>query len=137
MSDPNPFEGMTPPPAAILLGHRFIAFDRAAQTLRLGFEGKREFLNPMGIVQGGMLSAMIDDTMGPLLIALGKGRMGTTIDLGVSFLRAVKPGPIEVEARIVRQGRNVAFLEGELFDAEGKLSVRATASFFMIGGDKG
>ena len=132
MSDPNPFEGLTPPPAAVLLGHRFRAFDREAMTLSLGFEARPEFVNPSGVVQGGFLTAMIDDTMGPLLMVLTGGG-SATIDLTVSFLRGVLPGPVTTHARVVRMGRTVAFMEGELFDAHDRLSVRATASFFLRG----
>lgn len=127
MSDP--FEGLPVPPAAKLLGTREPRFDREAGTLRLGFEAKPDFANPMGVVQGGFLTAMLDDTMGPLIFAL-TGRFGSTIDLNVSFLRPVKPGPVEVLARMIRQGRSVAFLEAEL-EAEGKIGARATASFFL------
>lgn len=127
MSDP--FEGLPVPPAAKLLGAREPRFDREAGTLRLGFEAKPEFANPMGVVQGGFLTAMLDDAMGPLVFAMA-GRFGSTIDLNVSFLRPVKPGAVEVLARMIRQGRSVAFLEAEL-EAGGEIGARATASFFL------
>ena len=132
MSDPNPFEGRPLPPASATLGHRFIAFDREAMTLSLGFEAREDFVNPMGVVQGGFLTAMIDDTMGPLMMAL-TGRPGATIDLSVQFLRGVQPGPVTATARVTRMGRSVAFLEGELADAQGRIGVRATSSFFLRG----
>ncbi|SFI00197.1 PaaI family thioesterase [Albimonas pacifica] len=132
MSDPNPFEGRALPPAAATLGHRFLSFDREAMTLTLGFEAREDFVNPMGVVQGGFLTAMIDDTMGPLVMAL-TGRAGATIDLSVQFLRGVQPGPVTTTARVTRMGRSVAFLEGHLKDSEGRMSVRATSSFFLRG----
>lgn len=132
MSDPNPFAGFPEPPAAVTLGHRFIAFDRAGMSLTLGFEASERFLNPNGVVQGGFLTAMIDDTMGPLVLAL-TGASGATIDLNVSFLRGVRPGPVTTQARVIRMGRTIAFLEGELRDAEDRLAVRATSSFMIRG----
>ncbi len=125
----DPFEGLAVPPASKLLGARDLRFDREAGTLRLGFEARPDFANPTGVVQGGFLTAMLDDAMGPLVFAM-TGRFGGTIDLNVSFLRPVKPGPVEVLARMIRQGRSVAFLEAEL-EAAGKLGARATASFFL------
>ncbi len=125
----DPFEGLEVPPTAKLLGARDPHFDREAGTLRMGFVARPDFANPMGVVQGGFLTAMLDDAMGPLIFAIA-GRFGSTIDLNVQFLRPVAPGPVEVLARMVRQGRSVAFLEAEL-EAAGKPSVRATASFFL------
>ncbi len=52
------------PPAAKLLGWKLISLDAAAGEIEVGFEGKPEFANPIGNIQGGILSAMLDDTMG-------------------------------------------------------------------------
>ncbi|MEE3098169.1 MAG: PaaI family thioesterase, partial [Pseudomonadota bacterium] len=119
-----------PSPASQLLGWTFVAYDREAMTLRLAFDGKPEFRNPAGVIQGGILSAMVDDTFGPLVGAT-LGRYGVTVDLTTQFLRPVKPGRIETKARILRRGRSVVFLEGDLMDADGKVCVRCTASFFV------
>jgi uncharacterized protein (TIGR00369 family) len=77
----------------------------------------------LGIVQGGFLSAMLDDTMGPLIFVMTEGRMfATTIDLHVHCLRPVKPGPITTKAQLTQLGKKVAFAEGQLFDSDGRLS---------------
>ena len=38
--------------------------------IKIGFEGKREFCNPAGFVQGGFLSAMLDDSIGPAVFTM-------------------------------------------------------------------
>lgn len=126
----NPFASRIPSPASQLLGWTFVAYDREAMTLRLAFDGKPEFRNPAGVIQGGILTAMIDDTFGPLVGAT-TGRFGVTVDITTQFLRGVRPGPLTTEARILRRGRSVLFLEGDLRDPDGKLCVRCTASFFI------
>jgi uncharacterized protein (TIGR00369 family) len=127
------FDKLDAPPSAKLLGWRLISLDTAAREIELGFEGKPEFLNPMGIVQGGFLGAMLDDTMGPLMVAITDGRMfGTTIDLHVHFLRPVRAGAITTKARITQLGKQIAFAEAQLFDSEGRLSARATCSALLI-----
>ena len=35
--------------------------------IRIGFDGRKDFCNPAGFVQGGILSVMLDDTMGPVV----------------------------------------------------------------------
>src|SRR5581483_6392636 len=73
MSEParsGPFwdmiEGRVPmPPVARLLGWTLVSVDPARGEIRVRFEAKPDFLNPAGTVQGGILTAMLDDTMGP------------------------------------------------------------------------
>jgi uncharacterized protein (TIGR00369 family) len=123
------FEGLEPPPAARLLGWTLIGLDEQEGTIEVGFDGKPEFANPAGFVQGGMLTAMLDDAMGPALLVASKGKyLATTIDLHVHFLRPVPVGPIRVKARTTQIGRNIAFLEATLFDGKGRACARTTAS---------
>jgi acyl-coenzyme A thioesterase PaaI-like protein len=44
-----------------------------------------------------------------------------TLELSVQFREAVRPGKVVAEGRLARRGRTVAFAEGELRDASGKL----------------
>ncbi len=61
--------------------------------VRMEFTASEQFLNPAGVVQGGFITAMLDDTMGPAAVAqLGPGYFAPTLELKVSFLRPVGPG---------------------------------------------
>lgn len=124
-------DGRLPVPAcSITLGTLFTDVNPAAGTLRAEFEGKPEFANPAGNIQGGFIAAMLDETMGPALNAmLGAGEFAPTVDLHISFLRPAKMGRLEGHARVLRRGRDVSFVEGELHQ-NGKLVATATATFF-------
>jgi uncharacterized protein (TIGR00369 family) len=90
-------------------------------------------LNPRGMVQGGIVAAMLDDTMAPALISMTGGKLlPSSIDLNVSFIRPVKPGRVVGKGRVVNRGRTVMFLEAELFDTEGRLLARATSSAIPV-----
>jgi uncharacterized protein (TIGR00369 family) len=120
-------------PSATLLGWRLIAHDATKGWVRIGFEGKPEFLNPAGFVQGGFLTAMLDDTMGPAAWIMTRGELYTaTIDLTVSFLAPAKLGPLFGEGQVVQLGKTIAFLEGRLMDADDRLLARATASARLV-----
>jgi uncharacterized protein (TIGR00369 family) len=123
-------EGRTPPPpAAVLLGFRLVDIDPDAGTIQVAFAATEKFLNPAGHVQGGFLAAMLDDTLGPALVAtLGPGEWAPTIDLQVQFLSPARPGELRGSGRVVRRGRDIAFLAGELRDLDGRLLATATAS---------
>ncbi len=118
-----------PPPAAELLGFKLVEIDPDAGTIEVAFTATEQFLNPAGTVQGGFLAAMLDDTLGPALVAtLGDGEWAPTTDLHVQFLRPVAPGELRAHGRIVRRGRDVAFMAGELRDGEGEVVATATAT---------
>jgi uncharacterized protein (TIGR00369 family) len=118
-----------PPPAAVLLGWELAAVDPDAGTIEVSFTASEQFLNPAGDVQGGFLAAMLDDTLGPALVAtLGEGEWAPTVDLQVQFLRPAKPGRLLGRGWVVRRGRDIAFLAGELRSPDGGVLATATAT---------
>ena len=48
------------------------------------------------------------------------------------YMRAIRGGRVTAEARVLRRGRTVAFLETRLLDAEGKLAATATSTWQMV-----
>ena len=119
---------ITPPPVAKLLGWRLLDARPAEGWIELGFEGKPEFLNPAGFVQGGMLSAMLDDTMGPAVLVMTEAKSyTTTVSLTVNFLSPAKSGPIIAEAKVTQLGKSIAFVEERLTSADGTLLATASA----------
>lgn len=117
------------PPCAELLGWRLLDARPEDGWLRIGFDGRPEFCNPAGFIQGGMLSAMLDDTMGPAVLMMSEGRLyTTTISMTVNFLSPARPGPIVAEARVTQLGKTIAFVEAKLMAEDGTVLATATAS---------
>jgi uncharacterized protein (TIGR00369 family) len=127
-------EGRAPMPAAtITLGWSLVHADTERGEIEVSFEASEAFLNPAGSVQGGFLTAMLDDTMGPALAAtLGPGLYGTTIDLKVSFLRPATPGRLVGRGRVVHRGSTIAFLAGELLDDAGRVVAVGSATTRIV-----
>src|SRR3984957_14289096 len=70
------------PPSARLLGWRLLDARPWDGWLKVGFDGRTDFCNPAGFIQGGILSAMLDDSMGPAVFVTSDGRFyATTISL--------------------------------------------------------
>jgi uncharacterized protein (TIGR00369 family) len=122
-------DSFTAPPCAKLLGWRLLDARPEEGWIELGFEGKPEFCNPAGFIQGGLLTAMLDDTMGPAVLVMSEGRLyTTTISMTVNFLAPARPGPIISEAKVAQLGKTIAFVEGKLMAEDGTLLATATAS---------
>jgi molybdopterin converting factor subunit 1 len=124
-----------PPAYAELLGIRPLHAEPGR--VQFEFRATEQFLNPAGVVQGGFLTTMLDETMGPAaLSALGPGFMVPTLELKVNFLRPARPGRLVADARVVHQGRSVVFLESSLRDENGALIATATATARIVPFDK-
>lgn len=121
------------PPCSRLLGWHILDADPDAGWIRIGFDGKAAFCNPAGFIQGGILTAMLDDTMGPAVFIKTQGRLYTaTIGMSVNFLSPAKVGPVIGEARVVQIGKTIAFVEGKLFDTHDTILATATASARLV-----
>lgn len=115
------------PPCAAFLGYEFVSVDRERRRMRVKFRGSPEMLNPRGGVQGGFLTAMLDDAMGSMVVVLTDGAKGpASVDIHSQFLRPVGAEEIICEAELVHLTRNSAFTRATLYNKDGE--VVATAS---------
>ena len=121
------------PPCSRLLGWRILDAQPEQGWVRIGFDGKPEFCNPAGFIQGGILTAMLDDTMGPAVFVMTGGKLYTaTISITVNFLAPARPGPLVGEARVTQFGKTIAFVEGRLIAEDGTVLATATTSARLV-----
>lgn len=125
-------DGRLPPPkVAATLGIKILSVSPEDGTIEVEFEGKPEFTNPVGHIQGGFLAAMLDDTVGPLISStLRAGEFAPTLNLNVSFAKPASVGKLLGKGHIVRRGRDVSILAGELYQ-DGELIATATATVIV------
>ena len=117
------------PPCSNTLGMRLEAVDQASKTITMAFDVSASFANPTGAVQGGFVSAMLDEAMSTCCIIASNVTMtAPTLEMKISFLRPLFPGPASVKARILKWGNSAAFMEAEAFDPDGRLVAKATAT---------
>jgi uncharacterized protein (TIGR00369 family) len=124
------FQGRLPrPPLNNLLG----VDEGGAEPGRvwMGFPAGEHLYNPMCTVHGGVLSTVLDSAMGcAVQSTLGPGESYTTIDLHVTFVRAVTAasGRLRCEGEVVHAGRRLATAQARLLDAQGRLCAHAVSS---------
>ncbi|MGW4064990.1 PaaI family thioesterase [Amycolatopsis sp. NPDC004747] len=94
-------------------------------------EPDESLYNPIGMVHGGVAATMLDSVVGCAVhTTLPAGVGYASVELKVSYLRAIHAGRGEIRAtgRVVKEGSRIAFAEGEIRDAEGKLLATASGT---------
>ena len=78
--------------------------------------------NPMGFVQGGMISAALDDaTSAAMISGYEEKKAPMTTDLHILFHRPLALGKATMEVNLIKLGARSATSEGRMFNLEGKL----------------
>lgn len=124
--------GVQIPPNSILeSGAVFLEYESRTRLVS-EFPAQEKHANPLGMLQGGIIGALIDDTMGPLSFAAVRGPT-TTLNLSINYLRSVKcPDRVRVEARVTGRGRRVLHLEADVFDSRGRLVAKSTSTVLSL-----
>jgi uncharacterized protein (TIGR00369 family) len=118
------------PNAAALLGWKFITYDEQNSKAYIEFDASAELTNPMGNIQGGILSAMLDDCMGPSVYAnLSATQVAVTIEAKTQFFRPASPGRILGWGQVEHATSKICFTTGQLTNEAHEVLARATAIY--------
>jgi uncharacterized protein (TIGR00369 family) len=116
------------PRVAQTLGSKIKNVDSEGGTISIEYDGKPDFTNPMGNIQGGIMAAMLDDTMALALMAtLENSEFAPTLEMKINFIAPAVPGALLGQGRVVSKGNRVCVVEGELFQNQ-DLVARSTAT---------
>jgi uncharacterized protein (TIGR00369 family) len=101
---------------------KVVGVDQEKGIVRMSFEPDDRLTNPRGTIQGGIVSAMLDDCAAYAgIVALGEPGFIASLELKTSFLGPAYPGKLLAEGRCIKMGRSSCFLEADLRDETGKL----------------
>jgi len=90
-----------------------------------------------GVVQGGIITQIADAAMGmSLMTRQDQGMANTTIELKINFLRAVRKGRLSAEARVVKAGSALGYVECDVVDENGKLIAKSNSTCLVLRGEK-
>lgn len=109
-----------PPPVFRGLGGEITAFDREAGTIRARWPLPDRHRGPTGVVQGGVVTALFDNTFGPLAYLSGAGFF-VSLDLQATFVRPLGRDhrQVEIAAELVDRTRRFLILRGEALREDG------------------
>lgn len=127
MAEARRMLGKARPPCAELMDWRMESWDPETMTIVISYAAHESFTNPMGAIQGGILAAMMDDTMGPaVVIACGRTKFPLTTDLHATYYRGVGAGGrLTVTGRVDHLGATIAYMSAEIRDEAGALIAKA------------
>ena len=95
------------------------------------FNPAEDHLNSFDVVHGGASMTLLDVVMAHAARSVQPEMGCVTIEMKTSFMRAAK-GPLTARARLLHRTATMAFTEGSIFDAAGKLCCHATGTFKFV-----
>src|SRR6059058_1891279 len=120
-----------PPPVGRLLGFVLKTIEPGHAVFEMETDERHH--NPMGTLHGGIYCDLADAAMGYAYAAtLREGETFTTIELKINFLRAVRKATLTAEARIVKAGSTLGYVECEVKDQTGKLVAKAASTCIKL-----
>ena len=128
---------LIPPPVFVTMRGEFLTFDAQAGVLETRFPVLEEYLNPYGAMQGGMVAAAVDNTLGPLSMLVAPPNV--TRRMQMKYSRQVTPdlAYITVKGKLLeRKGRWLTF-SAEVRDPGGALLARAQARHWIVDAPEG
>ena len=93
---------------------------------------REDMTNPMRALHGGIAATILDDIVGTLVYATGREFAFVSVNLNCDFLHAAKLGDtIFAKAQIVRAGKNIIHVEGQIHDTEGKIIAKCSSNLIQ------
>ena len=97
----------------------------------IAFVPRPEHENSFNVVHGGASMTLLDVVMAHAARTVEPAMGCVTIEMKTSFMRAAK-GPLFARGKLLHRTATMAFTEGRIFDAAGKLCAHATGTFKFV-----
>jgi uncharacterized protein (TIGR00369 family) len=126
---------LPPPPVSRLVGFVMKSVEPGHASFEM--EADERHHNPMGTLHGGIYCDLADAAMGYAYAAtLAEDETFTTIELKINFLRAVRKATLIAEARVVKAGSTLGYVECEVKDQTGKMVAKAASTCMKLRQDR-
>ena len=108
------------------LGFELQLFEGGQATI--AFNPRPEHLNSFSVVHGGASMTLLDVVMAHAARSVEPAMGCVTIEMKTSFMRPAK-GPLTAHGTLLHRTATMAFTEGRVLDAAGRLCAHATGTF--------
>ena len=106
-----------------------ISYDDERLTCRVDVPLNRHFFNPQGSLHGGIVSTVMDISMGHLCHRYLS--TAVTLEMKTTYLDRVL-GPCWAEGKVLKPGRRIVQLESHLYNENDQLAAHATSTYHRI-----
>ncbi|MFT4243047.1 MAG: PaaI family thioesterase [Acidovorax sp.] len=97
----------------------------------LRYEARPEHLNSFDVTHGGATMTLLDVTMATAARSETPDLGVVTIEMKTSFMQASR-GPLVARGRLIHRTATLAFTEGTVYDAAGRVCSHATGTFKYV-----
>jgi uncharacterized protein (TIGR00369 family) len=119
-------------PCSAWLGQELLEIDAEAGLARIAYAMGEAHFNRFGALHGGAIACVMDDVLAVAAgLVLQWGEIAPTLEMKVSYIAQGAAGRHIAEAKAIKRGRQINFLEATFADAQAKLIATATATIMI------
>lgn len=119
-------------PASAWLNQQILELDVEEGWVKIGYDLGQAHFNRFGALHGGSIACVMDDVLAVAAGMVAKwGEIAPTLEMKVSYLNQGGAGKHVAEARVLKRGRQINFLEASLTREDGKVIATATATIMI------
>jgi uncharacterized protein (TIGR00369 family) len=107
----------------------FTLHKRAGGESELHYTPRPEHLNSFGVTHGGALMALLDVTMAQAASSMLPNTGGVTIEMKTAFMQPARGALVAKGVLLHKTHGGMAYTEGSVYDAEGRLCCKASGTF--------
>ena len=115
------------------MGAEITAADTIALTCTIRFDISTDYCHSGDIVQGGFVTAMLDAAMSHTAFALEDNILNVaSLEIKTTFLEPSRAGIFNATGKLLKVGRSIGFMSGELYNDDGVLTATATTTAKLV-----
>ena len=119
-------------PCSAWLNQQLLEIDSETGFAKIAYELGEAHFNRFGALHGGAIACVMDDVLAVAAgLVLQWGEIAPTLEMKVSYLSQGAAGRHIAEARVIKRGRQINFLEATLANADGKAIATSSATIMI------
>jgi uncharacterized protein (TIGR00369 family) len=119
-------------PCSAWLNQHLLEIDPETGYAKIAYDLGEPHFNRFGALHGGAIACVMDDVLAVAAgLVLQWGEIAPTLEMKVSYLSQGSAGRHIAEARVIKRGRQINFLDATLANDSGKLIATSTATIMI------
>jgi len=121
-----------PPPVFMMMNGSVISYDVERGTMVISYPVSVEYMNPFGSMQGGMVAAAIDNTLGPLSMLVAPLNYTRSLEIKYRKIIRSESSDIIVFAKFINQNKRQLNFTASVVNTESVELASAKATHWII-----